>query len=231
MKRMKTRFGVIALLLHITLFFTGCKLVDWGEKTFNQAGKLQDDFSVSMKPYIKSAVVYDQLSLVAEFSALFLTDRARMIYLDYFCHRNLKSDQEKAVLKQRLLTENDYYITFYVVGYHPTTVYPSGRAMFSGEYHMQGPLMGNSEGVWKPTLLVGGKEYAAEDVRSVDLPLEYRYFFGEDYSQFKKAYRIRFDARDMHNKEILMKGKKNVALKFSSVNYETRLRWKGVAYH
>lgn len=230
MSRFKYQAFIIVALLQSILFLTGCKLVEWGNSTFHQAGKLQEDFSVPMQPYIKSTVIYDKLSLVAEFSALFLTDHARIIYLDYFCHRNLKSAEEKAIDKQRLLTENDYYITFYVVGYQPASMYPSGRSMFSGEYHLQGPLLGNSEGVWKATLIVDGNEYVPDDVRSVELPIEYQYFFGTNYSQFKTAYRIRFDARDSHNKEILASGKHNVALKFSSVNYETRLRFKGVSY-
>ena len=226
----RNRFLAIFACIQCIFFLPGCKIVDWGVNNFNQAEKLTEDFSVPMNPYIKTSIIYDQFATVAEFTALFLTDHARVIYLDYFFHRNFRTEDEKEITKHRLMQENEYFITFYVVGNQPSTLYPSGRSMFSGEYHPQGPFLGGNDAVWKPTMIVDGQEYAADDVKSVELPIEYQYFFGVNYSQFKSVYRIRFDARNQEDKNILSKAQRNVVLKFSSVNYETRLSWPEMSY-
>lgn len=230
MKHISSRYITIALFMQCLLFLPGCTLVEWGNVTFRQAETVSGNFSESMKPFIKSIVVYDQFASIAEFSALFLTDEARMIYADYFFHRNFKTQEEQDISRQRLLTENDYYITFYVIGYQPATIYASGRGLFSGEYQVQGPLLGSADANWKISLLVDGKEYGPCDIRSVQLPAEYQHFFGIHWSQFKSAYKVRFDFRDQNGHEILPAGHHHVSLKFSSVVYSAILEWRDVVY-
>lgn len=218
------------LFVQCLLFLPGCTFIQWSNATFRQADKISEDYSKTMDSFIQSTVVYNEFASIAEFSALLLTDESRMIYSDYFFHRNFKTPEEKSVARQRLLTENDYYITFYVIGYQPSVIYPTDRALFFGEYQVQGPLLGTSDANWKMTLLVDDKEYAPCDVRSVQLPSEYQYFFGRRWSQFKSAYKVRFDSRDLDDHEVVSTGRHDISLKFNSAVYSTKLDWKNISY-
>ena len=230
MKYIHSRYITILFFMQCLLFLPSCTLLEWSDNTFRQAEPVSKRFALSMEPYIRSLKIYDQLVSIADFSAMFLTDEARMIYADYFFHRNFKTPEEQQVDRARLLKENDYYITFYVIGNQPATIFPSGRALFSGEYQVRGPLLGTPDAHWKISLAVDGKEYAPCDVRSVSLPAEYQYFFGIHWSQFKSAFKVRFDARDQDGNEILPFGKHRVELKFSSVTNNAILEWQSVEY-
>ena len=230
MKHIHYRYITIMFFVQCLLFLPGCTLIQWSDATFRQAEKISDNFSKSMDSFMQSTVVYNEFASIAEFSALFLTDESRMIYADYFFHRNFKTPEEKSVARQRLLTENDYYITFYVIGDQPSVIYPTDRALFFGEYQVQGPLLGTADSNWKLSLIIDGNEYAPCDVRSVQLPAEYQYFFGRRWSQFKSAYKVRFDARDEDDREILPNGRHDVSLKFSSAVYSTKLEWPNISY-
>lgn len=230
MKHIHYRYITIMVFMQCILFLPACKVMQWGESVFRQADKVSDSYAATMRPFIRTAVIYDQFASVADFSAVLLTDEARMIYLDYFFHRTFKTQEEQDLARQRLLTENDFYITLYVVGYQPPVIYTSGRALFSGEYQAQGALLGGPDAVWKTSLLVDGKEYTASDIRLVELPVEYRHFFGINWSQFKSAYKVRFDRRDQHNQEILTFGHHHVSLRFSSTIYDVKLEWLDVVY-
>lgn len=230
MNHLYIRYITLMLMLPCLLFLPSCTIVQWSATTFRQADVISSHFSQSMEPFIKTGVVYSEFASIAEFSALFLTDQARMIYADYFFNRNFKSQEEQELSRQRLLKENEHYITFYVIGYQPATIYPTERALFYGEYQAQGPLLGAPDAKWKITLMVDGKEYSAVDVRTAPLPVEYQYFFGRRWSQFKTCYKVRFDARDEFGEEILPQGKHHVVLKFRSVIYDTKLEWTEIAY-
>lgn len=230
MKHMYYRWLPIIFLIQCLVWLPGCTFLQWGAMTFRQADKVTDEYAKSMSPFIKSTVIYDQFASIAEFSVLCLTDQARMIYADYFFHRNFKSQEEQDLARQRLLIENDHYITFYVVGYQPPIVYPSGRALFSGEYQIQGPLLGTPDSNWKVSLIVNGVEYAPNDIRSVRLPTEYQHFFGIHWNQFKVAYKVRFDAYDEAGQNVMPYGNNYVALRFSSVQYDAKIEWRDLVY-
>lgn len=230
MKYTHIRYSTMLLLIPCLLYLPGCTLSEWSSNTFRQAEPISNQYIISMKPFIQSIAIYDQLVTVANFSALFLTDEARMIYSDYFFHRNFTMPEDQQLSRERLLKENDYYITFYIIGYQPATIFPTGRALFSGEYQVQGPLLGTPDSNWKLTMLVDGKEYVPSDVRSVNLASEYQHFFGIHWSQFKSAYKVRFDARDQDGNEILPFGPHRVVIKLSSAVYEARLEWKRIEY-
>ena len=230
MKHTHYRYITIILFMQCLLFLPSCTILQWSAKTFRQADRIPAEFSEKMNKFIQTSVIYDQFSSIAEFTALFLTDEARMLYADYFFHRNFKTEDEQDLSRQRLLTENDYYITFYVIGYQPAVIYPTDRSLFFGQYQVQGPLLGSADAKWKVSLLVDGKEYGPCDVRSVQLPVEYQYFFGRHWSQFKTAYKVRFDYRDQNGQQVMPMGHHHVELKFSSVIFDARLEWTDVAY-
>lgn len=212
------------------LFSSGCKIVEWGKENFKQAERYEKSIIKKIEPYLKSTIVYQQLSTIASFDALFLTDQARMLYVDYYVKRHLVSDEKESIMRQRLLNENKYYISFYVVGSQTENLYVSSHALFTGEYHKQGPLMGEKEAEWQIAMRVDGQEYVPDSVRVVELPLEYQHFYGSKYSQFKTAYLVKFDAVDEYDREILSSATQDISLIFTSPRYETKLEWKNVSY-
>lgn len=217
--------------IQFIVFVTGCnKVVDWGKENFKQAERYEEAIVKQMAPYLRSVIVYDQFSNIADFSAIFLTDAARMLYVDYYIKRHTISKEKESVIRQRLLNENKYYISFYLIGSQSETAYIDNRALFTGRYHKHQPLLGEKDAEWQVSLRVKNREYAADSVRVVELPVEYQHFFGSKYSQFKSIYFVKFDALDADDIEILPSGYHTVTLQLTSPQYKSQLVWKEVVY-
>lgn len=220
-------------LVIVCLFFmAGCnKVVEWGKENFKQASQYDKEFVVRAKPFIKHDMVYDQLTTVADFTALFLTDAMRMLYVDYHVQKHVVLPEKEAIMRQKLLHENKYYISFYVLGSQSATSYPTNFSLFTGRYQKHESLLGEKDSQWQVALQVGASIYAPDSVRVVELPIEYQYFFGNNFSQFKSIYLVKFDALDAHDHEIFSAGTAyDVALKFTSARYKTQLTWDKVVY-
>ena len=79
-----SKYVINLFVIQSILFVSGCnKIGEWGKKNFKQAKRYDDAIVQHMSPYIRSTIVYEQLTTIADFSALFLTDAARMLYVDY----------------------------------------------------------------------------------------------------------------------------------------------------
>ena len=231
MKLLHNRFVFqIFFYIQFILFSSGCKIIDWGKKNFKQAHRYETNLTVKMDPFFRSTIVYQQLSTIANFDALFLTDKAQMLFVDYYKSRHLVSDEKESIMRQRLLNENKYYISFYVVGSQAENLYVSSHALFTGEYHKQQALLGEKEAEWQVYMKVNGKKFPPASIRSVEMPIEYQHFFGSRYSQFKSVYLVKFDAVDEHDKPILSDCCSDVALFFTSPRYQAELHWKDIAY-
>lgn len=212
------------------LLFSGCTIIDWGKKNFEQAHRYETGITQKMAPYLRSTTVYQQLSTIATFDALFLTDAARMLYVDYYARRHLVTEEKESLMRQRLLNENKYYISFYVIGAQTQNLYVSSHALFTGEYHKQQALLGEKDAEWQVYLQVDGKKYMPDSIKAVELPLEYQHFFGARYSQFQSVYLIKFDANDEYDKSILSDGVHDVSLEFVSCRYDTSMKWDDIFY-
>jgi len=218
------------LLIQCILFISGCTILDWGKKNFKQAERYERDIVQKVAPYVKSTIVYQQLSTIATFDALFLTDKMRMMYVDYYTKRHLVSSEKESIMRQRLLNENKYYISFYVVGAQTENLYVSSHALFTGEYHKQASLLGEKDAEWQLYMKVDGKEYAPDSIRVVELPIEYQHFLASRYSQFKSVYLVKFDSVDQYDQEILSEGMHDVSLTLVSPRYKAQLEWNNVEY-
>lgn len=216
--------------IQFILFATGCKVIDWGKENFKQTKRYDQEFTKHIEPLLRSTVVYDQMATIADFDAILLTNAARMMYVDYFKQKHLISEEKESVMRQRLLNENKYYISFYVLGSQIENLYPSNRSLFTGEYYKQQALLGEKDAEWHVRLKVDGNEYPADSIRVVELPVEWQHFFGKKYSQFKSVYLVKFDAVDAYDQEILSSGKHNVSLHFVSARYKAKLEWQDVVY-
>ncbi len=226
------RFNYISIIfsLQCILFMTGCKVIEWGKNNFPQTDRYDTSIVKHIKPYLRSTVVYDQLATMADFDAIFLTDAARMFYVDYYTQRHVISKEKESVMRQRLLNENKYYISFYVVGSQAEYLYPNDRSLFTGEHYKQQALLGEKDAEWQVRLRVNSQEFAADSIRVVELPVEYQHFFGSSYSQFKSVYLVKFDALDSFDRQILSSGHHTVSLHFTSARYKAKLEWKDIVY-
>lgn len=230
MKLSKPFLFVSSIFLQSILFMPGCKIIDWGKDNFKQAERYDKEVTKEVSSYIKSTIVYDQLATIANFDALFLTDRVRMLYVDYYTNRHVLSHERESIMRHRLLNENKYYISFYVLGSQDENMYESSYALFAGEYKKRPSLLGEKDSEWQISMQVGDKLYAPDVVRVVELPIEYQHLFGSRCNQFQSAYLVRFDFVDQQDQEIFSKGEYDVSLYFTSARYKTKLEWHNISY-
>ena len=81
-------------------------------------------------------------------------------------------------------------------------------------------------------MIVGGRQYAPESIRVVDLPVEYRQFFGSDFSQFSTSYLVRIAAVDGKGNYIFSPDRKSsVVIRFSSPLYQADATWSHLQYY
>lgn len=212
------------------VFVSGCKVIEWGKQNFKQSDRYEINLLKRVQPYVKSTFVYSSLATIADFDAMMLTDDVRMTYVDYYGKKHLMSDEKESVMRQRLLNENKYYISFYVLGSQAENLYPTHRSLFTGEFYKMQNLLGDKDAEWQIRMKVKDQLYAPDSIRVIDMPTEYQHFFGNRFSQFKSVYLVKFDAMDAYDREILPEGKHDVELIFTSARYEAKLDWKDVIY-
>jgi len=233
MKKLKSSILVrLFLLIQCIILLSGCnKIIHWAEHNFKQADQHSQKIVDAVKPYIQTTIAYNQFATVANFDVLFLTDKVRMLYVDYYKAYHGLTKEEESLMVQRVLNENKYFISFYVVGAQAPNHYESNKSLFTGEYQKQTALLGDKESTWHLRLKIGFKEYLPDSIRVVDLPVEYQHFFGTSYSQFKSVYLVRFDARDMMGNVLLKSNERYLlSLDFYSSLFKTNVEWKQCLY-
>ena len=222
----------LMMLFQCIFLLSGCnKIIDWGKSNFAQAHQYSQDFIRSAQSFIRSTIVYHQFTTVATFDAIFLTDQMRMLFVDYHrqCH-GLTSEQE-LTMRKRLVNENKYFISFYVIGAQKEHIYETPKTLFTGSYQKQTELLGFKDAAWNVRMVVGNKEFIPESIRTVDLPVEFRSFFGNRFDQFSSTYLVRFAVHDADNQPIFQPSKKyNVMLKYTSSDYQVDMKWRNMVY-
>ncbi len=233
MKKFKVMLWLqILISLECILLLSGCnKIIEWGKQNFEQAPKYCEDFVKAAHPFLRSKIVYSQFETVACFDALFLTDDMRMLYMDYHKKFHSLTSSQESLMRTRTINENKYFISFYVLALQKEHLYESTKSLFTGTYQKQSELLGTKHSSWNVSMLVGNQEYIAESIRIVDLPMEYRNFFGKQCHQFNTAYLVRFDLKDSLGNIIFEPFKKyKVTLRLKSAEYQVELLWKNIVY-
>jgi len=222
----------MVVFIQCIVLISGCnKIIDWGKQNFKQAVEHSQDLVAQVQPYIKSTIAYIQFATVAEFSVLLLNDQVRLLYVDFHKRYHGLTPEQESLMLQRVLNENKYFISFYVVGSQPDNVYESNKSLFTGEYQKLGALLGDKEATWHMRLQIGNKQYLPESIKVVELPVEYRHFFGSRYSQFKSVYLVRFDARDPQGFPLFSPRELHTfSLRFYSSLCKTDVSWEKCLY-
>ncbi len=233
MKLLKLHVGIRAVVfIQCIVLVSGCnKIIDWGQQNFKQATKHSQDLVQLVQPYFRSTIAYNQFATVAEFNVLFLTDKVRTLYVDYHKRYHGLTPEQESLMLQRVLNENKYFISFYVVGSQPDNFYESNKSLFTGEYQKLTSLLGDKEATWNVRLKIGNKEYLPDSVKVAELPVEYRHFFGDRFSQFKSVYIVRFDAKDAQGRPLFpLRELHTFSLRFLSSFCHTEVEWKQCLY-
>lgn len=206
---MKQRATRVLFIFSCLAIIPGCgRLIDWTKDHFNQSNTLDVDRDIA-KRYLRSSVVYDQFSTVAMFDALWLSDEIRTLYTDLYVRKNGRGEQQRKAFLRRQLEENNHYISFYVLSLYDV------------------PLMSENQGCanWSLFLRVGEHDFFPIEIKSVELPPEYRDMFCKRFNRFKSAYRIKFEATDIEGNLILAPGVKQMAFYFRSIEKEAVMVW------
>ena len=220
---------VFALCLLVVL--PGCnELVIWSKDHLQQPDEQKRNFSEVSAKYLRHKKVYEQFTSLADFTALFLSDTVRLAYLDFYAYRTFKNDEDKQAARTRFLAENDYYTSFYVSAWQRPTEYLNEKTLFTGERRVLGEVLGSADAEWQVSMRVDGIEYEPELIEQVEIPIEYRVFFGSWISQFKKTYLMKFPVCDKNNKLILDRSLHDIELVFRRLHQEVRLSWLDTHY-
>jgi hypothetical protein len=185
----------------------GCgRLIDWGKETLNQ-GQEADEINKRVRDYIRSIKVYDQFTTRGIFDAIWLGDEIRTAYADLYAFRQGKSDEHTKTFLRRQLEENKHFISFYVLSLFEV---PLGEA--------------NSE--WNLILKINDAEYVPCEVKKIELPHEYRIFFGDHYTRFKEPYIVKFNAKDVEDNFLISPTTQKIELLFRAVDRRVVLCWQ-----
>lgn len=222
------------LLLYVALpcVLVGCKAWKWAEHAVPQIKESQIAQSIEEK-YLRFQKVYRQASTVASIAALCLSDEVQQAYVDSYVYRHFSSKQEKQALLRRLKHENTQTISFYIAGSQRSVEYENSYQLFAGTYRKPGQLLGGQDPSWVPHLRIDGKEHAPITVKSVQVPDEYKEFFGNQWSQFKTTYLLEFSAYDPETKKPYIEDGQphTLELVFRGVYKEMVLTWQDIKYN
>jgi len=188
------------------LILSGCgRIVDWGKSNFKQAEKIKFKYKEARQD-LKSIIVYDQLTTVAMFDALWLSDNVRMAYVDLHAMKYGKSEEQKKTMLRRQLAENSHFISFYL----------------AVPYEL---ILGEKNSKWSISLEIDGESYLPIEVKVIDINPEYKAIFGEKFTRFKNLYSIRFDAKNVQEHSLITPDTKELKLYFRSTKKEVELSW------
>ncbi len=186
----------------------GCgRLIDWGKSQFNQGDEV-DEIDKRVKNYVRSIRVYDQITTRGIFDAIWLGDEVRTAYANLHTFRQGKSDEHSKAFLRRQLEENKHSISFYVLSLYEV------------------PL-GEPSSEWNLVLKVDDVTYAPVEVKKIELPYEYRLFFGtRHYTRFKESYAVKFNALDINEKPIIDSETTSIELCFRAADRRVALCWE-----
>lgn len=203
MKRIQIGTVLCGLVL-ITL--SGCgRIITWQNNTFYQ-GEPVEQFTKVPHSYIRSLYLYDQLSTVCLFDALWLSDAVRSAYVSTHALKTGKGKEFRSNFLRRQLEENKHFITFYLLSITPK--------------------LDEKDAPWSLSLRVNNKVYTPLEVKVIDLSQEYVAFFGRKYNNFKIVYEVKFNALTTEEKPILDATVHEMSLCIRSLFKEGVLMWQ-----
>ena len=210
---------------------SGNKIAQWSANTFKQAAKIDAQFAKDMKPFVRTQKVYQGLQSLVSFSAVLMTDAAQKAYAHYYGITHFSSKDDIDLMQAKLLNENNYYITLYVIGSQPAVFFETSQSLFKGQYRQNSQqLIGKKDTTWQMALKINGQTYHPDSISSTNFPVEMKTAFGPLFNQFKTAYVVKFAIKDQAMMQALRTKKETVELAFTSYQFEVALVWENLVY-
>lgn len=201
------QFFVSTVLL---VLLPGCaRVIHWGKERFGQIKKVAINICPACS-YVRTVHLYDLFNNAAYFDVLWLSDTVRRVYAELYSLEKCKRSLARDNFFNRQLQENSSTISFYLL-------MPQERE--------NAVAFDNTIGIWSVSLIVDGNCYIPLEVKTVELPMEYRRFFGNKYTVTKVPYLVRFDAHDYNGDYILKPTTHKLTLQFVSPWYTTTVDW------
>lgn len=177
------------ILILSFMLLPGCcsQYVRWGHQIANQ-GTTLSEYTEITNNYIRSTRIYDQFITLGIFDAIWLSDEVLQAYVDTYRQKRCLSYEQYSTMLADQMAVNESFITFYLLASYP------GQD--------KKPL-DEDDPYWEIQLQINGHCYSPVEVKSFELPLEYRTFFGIRYNLFKTAYIVRFNAKNAYGSPIL----------------------------
>jgi len=207
---MKHMTNYFYFMIFLMLCLGGCsRYIDWGKSVFYQ-GKKVDLHAQEVRCFIRSVHVYDQLTTLGIFDALWLNDQVRVAYAQVYAAKHGLSQERYEAFVQRQLQENLHDISFYVLVSLP--VHESISFV-------------DKDAPWSMNLIIDDDSFVPVEIVPIDLSPEYQMFFGKRFNKFKVCYLVKFNAVDVEGNYLIDQGSNNLELVFNRVGRKARLMW------
>lgn len=197
--------NIVMMCILITLMPNCGRVLDWGMHNFNQGKEVKYDRKL-IKSYIKSIRIYDQIDTLGIFDVLWLSIPVRSAYAELTAQMHGKDEEKKSAFLRRQFEETRHFISFYVLSTY-------------------GIPLGETTSAWIVTLRIDDEVYRPIELKSVELPLEYKWFFSDHFNRFKLPYLLKFDAKDIQGNNLITEDTQTITLVFRSIDKEQELIW------
>lgn len=218
---MKKLYFQSLLIICCLIILTGCyRMYNYGCRRFNQGCDVEECLEIP-RCHTRSTRVYDQLSTLGIFHAMWLSDEVRCAYVNLVAQKYSGSDKEASLTREREQTKR--FISFYLLASYPDEC---------------GDRLDQSNSAWIMFLKIGDFAYKPKSIKKVDLPCEYQLFFGKVialpsptrsvngyYNRFSEVYLVQFDALDAEGKPLL-DNVSTMVLCFHVLDRQTYVEWK-----
>lgn len=203
---MKSLACQTAVLLVMVMALPSCsRIIEWGKSSFYQGEKLPKNLSVGAR-YVRSVKVLDQFTVVGQFDALWLSPEVRTAQVNMYALKHGKGHDAKNIVLRRQLEETNHFISFYVLS-------------------LSSIALEDKECPWSLFLQIDENRYSPIEIKPVDIDDEYQMLFCKKVNKFKLAYLVKFDAKDVEDKQLIAANTKKIELYFRSLRKETVLTW------
>jgi len=183
----------------------------WGKDVFYQSEK-QFSYRAFEDTHIRSLRIYDQLTTLGLFDALWLSKEVRTLYSKEQAALYGYNQERYDSFLEKQLDESNKEIGFYILASMP---------------HAQDLLLTDETSPWTLYLRVNGESYAPKKVTVVDLPTPYQKFFGKRYSSARKIYYVSFSAQKEDGSVIITSSTSSLSLCFHMIgNVDECVAWK-----
>lgn len=191
--------------IFLLLLVSGCsRYAGWVQEVFYQGNRVPT-FLPSTKKYVRSLHVYDYLTTLAHFDALWLSDDIRTIYVGLQAQNSCLNTCQKEALCTRECAKNDTKTTFIILAWV--------KGATNTELTDECPL-------WSMCLSVDCKCYQPCSIKICDLCPEYVAMFGRIFTRFKTAYVVQFDIG-----QDALEDAGSFELRFNKIGLQTSVSW------